>query len=235
MKCPVCNAEAPAGALFCQHCGAKLGSSEKGAGQVSPASAPVSAQARAADPAAIKPGPALAGRRRQDVPEEILWEDGYSPKAMLVSAVLCGVVSLLVIVGTVWQIIRQNPFWFWGLILLVLIWSALLARLAAKRLGIHYKLTNQMFYHQRGILTRTTDRIEVIDIDDITYTQGLFERLVNVGRIEVLSSDRTNPKFCVEGVENVEEVAKTMDRARRAERIRRGVSVDSLAPGASSN
>ncbi|MBI3838120.1 MAG: hypothetical protein HY288_09325 [Planctomycetia bacterium] len=56
-----------------------------------------------------------------------------------------------------------------------------------------------------------------------------------MGRIEIRSSDQSNPNFWVEGVENVEEVAKMMDRARRAERIRRGVSVESLSPGVSGN
>ena len=146
-----------------------------------------------------------------------------------------GAISVLCIGGMLLQIGRGNSFWFWGLILLLLIWIFFFARLAARRLGIHYTLTNQMFYHRKGILTRTTNRIEVIDIDDITYQQGLLERLANVGRIEIVSSDQTNPKFWLEGVENVEEVAKMMDRARRAERIRRGVSVESLTPGVPGN
>ncbi|HEV3137825.1 MAG TPA: PH domain-containing protein, partial [Pirellulales bacterium] len=208
-----------------------MGPSEKGAGKAPHASAPVSTQAGAAEPAAINPGPALAGRRRQDVPEETLWEGRYSPKAALGPLVGCALASIAVVVIAA-VLGSGRVAWTVALVVVVAVWLAALGLVARKRLGIRYKLTNQMFYHQRGILTRTTDRIEVIDIDDITYTQGLFERLVNVGRIEVLSSDRTNPKFCVEGVENVEEVAKTMDRARRAERIRRGVSVDSLAPGA---
>jgi hypothetical protein len=79
-----------------------------------------------------------------------------------------------------------------------------------------------MFYHRRGILTRTTDRIEAIDIDDITWKQGLVERLTGVGTVKIASRDRTNPSFDVIGIENVEQVAQLIDKARRAERLRRG-------------
>jgi membrane protein YdbS with pleckstrin-like domain len=200
------------------------------AGQRLPVAASTSPQT--SEPASS--GPALTGRRRQDVPEEILWEGRYSPKGALGPGVGCVLASMaLVVIAALLG--RESIAWIFTFVVVGALWILLLAWLARKRLGIHYKLTNQMFYHQRGILTRTTDRVEVIDIDDITYTQGLFERLAKVGRIEILSSDRTNPKFCVEGVENVEEVAKTMDRARRAERIRRGVSVESLTPGVSGN
>jgi uncharacterized membrane protein YdbT with pleckstrin-like domain len=111
---------------------------------------------------------------------------------------------------------------------IIVMWIVAGALLARRRLGVHYKLTNQMFYHQRGVLTRITDRIEAIDIDDVTYVQGLFDRAVNVGRIKISSSDRTNPEFWLVGIENVEDVARMIDKARRAERIRRGVSVESL-------
>ncbi len=226
--------EAPAGALFCQQCGAKLSPSEMDAGKSSPTSAPASAQTAAAEPAATNPGPALMGRRRQDVPEETLWEGKYSPKAMLGSIVLCAVASVLLIAVAAW-LNSGRAAWMTATGVMIAMWIALLGWFASKRLGIHYQLTNQMFYHRKGVLTRTTDRIEVIDIDDLTYQQGLFERLVNVGRIEIRSSDQSNPIFWVEGVENVEEVAKKMDGARRAERIRRGVSVESLTPGVAGN
>jgi len=37
--------------------------------------------------------------------------------------------------------------------------------LVYRRMGVHYRLTNLRFFHERGVLTRVTDRIEVIDMD----------------------------------------------------------------------
>jgi hypothetical protein len=83
-----------------------------------------------------------------------------------------------------------------------------------------------MFYHRRGMLTRITDRIELIEIHDVTYQQGLFERLVNVGKIKVESNDRTHPEFFLIGIDDVETVAQAIDKARRAEQVRRGRRID---------
>ena len=200
------------GAVFCQQCGAKLSDPDTAATDT---------------PLAQVDASAVIGRRRPlaDVPEETLWEGSYSLKAVLGSLVVCGVVSVAA---------RRRHDVLWGaaaaamFAVLVGLWLLILGRLAAKRLGIHYRLTNQMFYHRRGLLTRVTNRVEAIDIDDVTFEQGPFDRMVNVGRIKITSSDRTDPVLIVDGVEHVEDVAHLIDKARRAERLRRGVSVESV-------
>jgi PH (Pleckstrin Homology) domain-containing protein/zinc ribbon protein len=221
MKCPVCHAEAAADSSFCPHCGATLPRMD-GGGKGKPTSAPSDVP-----PGESGAGGAFGGRRRAvtDVPEETLWEGSYSPKAMLGPVLGCAAASLALLVFAVaiphgWRIVPVG--------LLVLVWIALAARLSAKRLGIHYKLTNQMFYHRRGVFTRTTNRVEAIDIDDVAYRQNLFNRMVNVGAIKISSSDRTDPELWIEGVDDVQEVAQKIDKARRAERLRRGVSVEAV-------
>jgi membrane protein YdbS with pleckstrin-like domain len=121
--------------------------------------------------------------------------------------------------------------WYTPLALIAILWLYVAGRYAVRRIGIHYRLTNHMLYHDRGVLTRRTDRIEAIDINDVTYEQGPIERMTGVGRVRIRSSDKTDPEFYVEGIEDVQRVAKMIDDARRAERIRRGVSVESLGGG----
>ena len=53
------------------------------------------------------------------------------------------------------------------------------------------------------MFTRTTDRIEVIDIDDVTFRQGMVERALGVGTIVIESSDRTHPRLVLAGIDNV--------------------------------
>jgi membrane protein YdbS with pleckstrin-like domain len=217
MKCSICNAESAADATFCAKCGAKL--APGGSKPASPAESGASGS-----PAG---GGALGRGRNADVPEEVLWEGTYSPKAMLgatVGAALVSVALAVVAVGFVDSGALRLAIG--GAI--VLVWLALGVLLLARRLGIRYKLTNQMFYHQEGILTRTTDRIELIEVHDVTWKQGLVQRLVNVGTVIITSSDRTNPKFEMDGVEDVEEVAKKIDNARRGEQVRRGRRIESI-------
>lgn len=230
MKCQVCNAEAPAGASFCQHCGAKLPMFDE-PGRASDAG---TGGETLAPPAETAPEPPAAaqhatgdGHRHagvRDVPEETLWEGSYSPKAMLGLAVGCAVLSFVLLVVAIAY--ASGAFRMVLLLSIVVLWIAAAGWLAAKRLGIRYKLTTHMFYHQRGVLTRVTDRIELIEVHDVTYQQGLFERMVDVGAIKVESSDRTHPVFFVTGVEHVEQVAQTIDKARRSEQVRRGRRID---------
>jgi membrane protein YdbS with pleckstrin-like domain len=212
MKCPKCGADTLAGAVFCQKCGARL-----------PAEATVGVSTATPLPGQSR---IVGGGRAPiaDVPEEILWQGGYSPKAIAGPAAVCGALTVVLIVASFFL----GSSWWIPLVVAVLAWLALLLRLAARRLGVHYKLTNQRFFHQSGILRRVTNRVEVINIDDIAYEQGFIDRLVGVGRINISSHDRSDPKLSIEGIENVERVATLMDEARRAERLRRGVSVQSM-------
>jgi uncharacterized membrane protein YdbT with pleckstrin-like domain len=118
-------------------------------------------------------------------------------------------------------------WWVFGVGALV-IWGGLLLTLAYRRMSVKYRLTNQRLFHEQGILRRVTDRIELIDIDDVTLEQGLFERLFGVGTVRVSSTDRTTPELLMPGIDDVKVVADTIDHARRAERQRRGVFIESV-------
>jgi hypothetical protein len=82
--------------------------------------------------------------------------------------------------------------------------------------------------HRSGILTRVSDRIEVIDIDDVTYHQGLIERLFDVSSIQLVSSDKTHPELWLRGIANVKQVANQIDDLRRQERCRGGLHIESI-------
>jgi uncharacterized membrane protein YdbT with pleckstrin-like domain len=95
-------------------------------------------------------------------------------------------------------------------------------------MSVSYRLTTQRFIHELGLLRRVNNRIELLDMDDITFEQGLLERLVGVGTIRIGSSDRTDPELVLPGIENVKEVAAILDNARLAERRRRGVHIEQI-------
>ena len=65
-----------------------------------------------------------------------------------------------------------------------------LAVLLYRKMSVHYLLTNQRFIHESGFFRRVTNRIEVLDMDDISFEQALVERMLGVGTIRILSSDR---------------------------------------------
>jgi membrane protein YdbS with pleckstrin-like domain len=216
MKCSACQAETPDDADFCAKCGHNL---KNEANDTAP-------QAEAASQTPIERFKnAVASTRDDDDEEEItLWIGGYSAKAMVGSWMLAAMASVLFVVAAIY-------FQFSLLIAFVLIcltWIFVALVLVYRKMGVYYELTTQRFIHKSGILKRTSDRLEVIDIDDVTFSQGLIQRIVNVGTIRISSSDRTHPELMLIGIENVHEVADNIDDVRRIERRRRGLHIEAI-------
>jgi hypothetical protein len=226
MKCPTCLAAVPDDAAFCPQCGARMaGAATNRANPTVTAAGVGDASGAATSPKAIA---ASAMRRAgQTPPEEEIWTGGYSPKAMFgawITAAFATVAGLIAVL--MWK--NDTLGWLILGIGVVLVWGGLLLNLAVQRLSVKYRLTNQRLFHEKGILRRVTDRIEVIDIDDVTVVQGIVERMLNVGTIRVTSSDHSNPELPMPGIDDVKVVADMIDKARRAERERRGLYIESV-------
>lgn len=186
------------------------------------------------DPRATTQGkPAPSDHVRQiaegqdEVPEETLWEGGYSAADMYGWWAICAVITVVaILVCVLVPGLAINPIaWAVAAVVVGLCWLYGLCVMAARKLGVDYKLTTQRFIHRHGILSRVTDRIEVIDIDDVSYRQGLFERMFGVGTVTVVSSDRSHPTLVLRGITPVAEVADKIDDVRRKERRRRGLHI----------
>lgn len=230
MKCPSCGAEANREAVYCHTCGARLDDGE--AVQVEGASEPRAEPAAetsspAAPPSAADRVRASVGQRRQSASEEEteLWEGSYSPKAMAGAFVASAVATIaLVAAMSLWA--RNATWWLAAFGVVLLVWLVPLLTVIYRRFSIHYRLTNHRFYHEMGILRRVTHRINVIDMNDISFERTLLGRLLNVGCIHIISSDRSHPELRLHGIEDVRNVAMMMDNARRKERIQRGLHIE---------
>jgi membrane protein YdbS with pleckstrin-like domain len=222
MKCAKCQAELVAGAAFCQKCGAPTG-----------ANAPTEGAATAAAPGeGVQSAPervtaAVEAAARGPDAEEVLWEGRFSKLAMIGAWVGAGIATLVaIVVGLV--IGLTSGSWWITLGVLAALWVALVLRLLYQQMSIKYTLTNQRLIHERGILWQTRDRIEAIDIDDVTVNQGPVERMLGVGTVHVVSSDLSTPKFALTGIEDVRNVATLIDNARRKERRKRGLHIETM-------
>jgi membrane protein YdbS with pleckstrin-like domain len=218
MNCPICAASLPASSAFCPACGARVDGTAPASASTDPASGNRSS---ATDQFRDRAG-------KGDLAERDLWSGRYSPKAMIGTLLMVGVATIIAIVAAVF--LGQFTPWNWYIALGVsaLMWLIVGTKLLVRVLGVAYRLTNQRFYHEVGILRKVINRIEVIDMDDVTTSQGLLDRMVNVGKIKVTSSDRTHPELWLDGIENVRNVAEMLDSARRAERVRRGLHIESI-------
>lgn len=165
-------------------------------------------------------------------PETKLWEGGFSPKAMygtwLLSAILTAGILAALIILSVMKMIEGNEFpaWAIGIGFLVLWWIACIGIYLFYRLGTYYELTTQRLIHTSGILVRTTDRIDVIDIDDVSFTQGVVQRILDVGTITLISKDASHALLVLRGIDKVDKVSGMIDDVRRKERRKRSLHID---------
>jgi uncharacterized membrane protein YdbT with pleckstrin-like domain len=164
--------------------------------------------------------------------EEELWHGGYSAKDMAGEWFIAAVLTIVAIVacvvlGAVMNVL-STPLWIAFAAAIAIIWLVLIARMIVRKLSIDYRLTSQRLVRKTGLLSRKTGRVEVIDIDDVSIEQNLMQRILGVGRIKVHSTDVTDPELVMLGIHNPSHVAGLIDVARRKERVRRGVHIESV-------
>lgn len=209
MTCKQCGAEVPAAAAFCSACGAALAA----------AMAPAPPKSR------LVPKPAASADPED--PEEILWEGRYSKFAMIGSWVGAGVFTVAAIVLGLF-LGFDGTQWGWDIGVIAVLWLALVLWLLYQQFSIRYAVTSQRLIHERGILWRQIDRIEAIDVDDVSVTQGPIARMFGVGDVKIVSSDQSTPLFYLRGIDDVRAVATIIDEVRRKERRKRGVHIESV-------
>lgn len=180
----------------------------------------------------LTPSEKLANARDADIdePERKLWEGGFSGKSMFGSWLAAAIVSLIVPVIILFVVPMQlnTTVWLAGAILIAAIWLSLLATMIYRKVSQHYLVTNQRLKHRDGILVRKMDRIELIDIDDVTYRQGIVQAMLGVGDIKISSSDTSHPELTMHGIDKVSDVADMIDDARREERRKRGLHIEAV-------
>lgn len=211
MNCPSCNAVVPTGAAFCPSCG----------GKVPPTAAP-----GAVDKVRQKTAANRADERPIDQ-EVQLWAGGYSAKAMIGSWILAALVTAVAMAAGLLANFG-GPGILIAVVVSVAIWFGVGMQLLYRRISVDYELTSQRLVHRRGIFRRVTNRIEVIDIDDVQVDQGFVERMFSVGTIRILSSDTSDPTLTMLGIDQVTVVAKMIDDARREERRKRGLHIETV-------
>ncbi len=162
--------------------------------------------------------------------EHPLWKGTFSAKSMIGGWIGAAFVTLLILLAAFRiDALRETRLVGYAVALfIVLLWLGLLALAAYRKMAQHYEITSQRLMHRDGILVRKMDRIELIDIDDVSYQQGPIQSLLNVGTVNVVSSDASHPLLTMRGIANVRHVADLIDNARRTERRKRGIHIESI-------
>jgi hypothetical protein len=190
MNCQACGAEAPAEGDYCRRCGRKIDES-------------------APDPADTA----------QAQPQEIdLWQGAYSSRAMIPGGIVLGLLSLASLafaLGAADALPRGSAFWGAWLAVMLALWSYCGFVGLHRRWGNRYRLTSQRFFQELGAFLRSTNCIDLADVDAVEAVQSLPQWLLGVGTIYILTHDISHPKLILRGIADVHRVAALLEKARR--------------------
>lgn len=116
----------------------------------------------------------------------------------------------------------QNLGWFLSCLLVIPIPFALWKWLETRTTV--YTLTDERLKFTRGVLSKTTEDLELYRVRDTRFEQSVFERILGLGRIRLYTTDETSPEITlpyIADAEGVREKIRALVEARRdAKRVR---------------
>ncbi|MFM7637695.1 MAG: PH domain-containing protein [Crocinitomicaceae bacterium] len=86
-----------------------------------------------------------------------------------------------------------------------------------------FKITSQRIEKTDGIFSRTTTNLELYRVKDLQMKRNLIQRMVGIGSVELTTSDQSDHRFHLNGIQNYEKVFTTIRHHVETNRIARGV------------
>lgn len=107
-----------------------------------------------------------------------------------------------------------------GLLILLFIWLSVRA--------VSYRMTNERIFLKHGIFSKRVQETELFRIKDVSFSQGIIQRLLGVGNITIISSDQSTPDWTISGVNNPEQLKEMIRTAFRNSRKQEGVRMTEM-------
>lgn len=175
--CPDCRREISTAAPVCPHCGRP--------------NAPV-----VAAPAATQAPSA----------EETLWHGSPSWLLLLGKMIWLVLAAIVLPAVLVWANNRFLPDpsamrIVWYVAAALILWRAVGVVIALMRIrSTLYTVTNQRVVIESGIAEKTVEDIDLRYIDETHFRQRIVERMLGIGNVTIVSSDKVAPQFVLRGV-----------------------------------
>jgi membrane protein YdbS with pleckstrin-like domain len=194
ITCPDCGREVSTSATACPHCG-----------RPSPAGfAPIAASAAA--PAA----------------EETLWRGTPSWRVLIGKLAVMFLTLIIIPVAAGFLAshtadldmsskITKIGWWVTAAVLLIQIAGFLIAMMRLQ--SVQYTITNQRVMIEEGMLSKTLHEIDLRYVDDTQFSQSFMERILGIGNVTMVSSDKALPVTMLRGINDPRGV-REMIRAR---------------------
>jgi len=156
----------------------------------------------------------LMGAPQPAAREETLWQG--SPSSTLLIGHIAGIVFVLIAIPLLARFFasgmqvdkagEMKAFGWWATAILVAI--QLIALLVAwiQLRGTMYRVSNQRVIVEQGVFSKTVDEIDLRYIDDSAFTQTLADRILGIGSVTLISTDKSSPRYVLRSIKNPRDV-----------------------------
>ena len=89
----------------------------------------------------------------------------------------------------------------------------------------NYSLSDDRLFVETGVFTRQEDQILLYRIRDLSTSITLFQRMLGVGTITVMSSDKSNPVLKLTNIKNPKKTAQLIHESVEKMKMERGMRI----------
>jgi membrane protein YdbS with pleckstrin-like domain len=161
--------------------------------------------------------PAIAGapatdaahHRPPDDHEIIYYEGSPQVRSQVGHLLVWAFIGLVLIAAPILyhQLTRQHVWPIWWLTLALIVIGLLCFIIPWIRIHtVRYRISNYRIDYERGLVTKRIDTLELWHVEDIDFKQGLLDRILGVGTIDVMSNDKTTPRLELHGLPKPREI-----------------------------
>ncbi|MFL6245191.1 MAG: PH domain-containing protein [Thermoanaerobaculia bacterium] len=182
ISCPDCGRDVSTLATSCPHCGRP-------------------------SPSGMTP---LMGTAPAPVHEETLWQG--TPSSTLLIGHIAGIVFVLIAIPLLARFfasgmdIDKAPgmIRFGWMATAVLVFIQLIALVIAwmRLRSTMYRVTNQRVVVEEGIFSKKVDEIDLRYVDDSNFSQTLADRILGIGSVTLISSDKSSPRYMLRSIKD---------------------------------
>src|ERR1043166_1962377 len=191
LACPDCGHDVSTLAPVCPHCGRPMNSPQ----------------------AALQVPPASVG------PEETLWKGTPSPKVLIGRVIGLVVIVILIPLAAHWLAAHTNAidqqetivkvgWWLTGVVFLIQLVRLIVALMRIR--STLYTITTQRILIENGILSKSVNEIDLRTIDDTQFYQSFTARMLGIGNVTLISSDKEEPVLVLHSVPDPRNLRETI-------------------------
>jgi len=162
------------------------------------------------------PATAESGAER----EAVYYEGSPALRSALGALLGAGAAALALVIGSFF--LATTARW-WIPVVGLLLGAALVVLPILLVRVVHYRITSYRIDYERGLFSKSIDTLELWHIEDLSFRQSLWERILNVGRINVLSHDVSTPELVLRGLPNPRPVFESLKERVIVVKRQRGV------------